>query len=109
MKIESQLSQRKKTYFKVRFGSAAVRLAYLYILFLQKAFLLAYFRGSLFSEELVIGRNFVFQNGFGLSIKTPKNTKISSKQLTVTLHGLIFWGAAYYHNFTGTCLRFTIV
>ena len=32
MKIESQLSQRKKTYFKVRFGSAAVRLAYLYIL-----------------------------------------------------------------------------
>ena len=32
MKIELQLNQRKKTYCKVRFGSAAVRLAYLYIL-----------------------------------------------------------------------------
>ena len=44
----------------------------------------AYFRWSLFSEGLVIGRNFSFQNGFGLSIK----------QLAITVHGLIF-GRAY--------------
>ena len=60
----------------------------------QKAFLL-----GLFLEELVIGRNFAFQNGYDLSIKTAKNIKItaynSSKQLTVTIHGLIF-GRAYY-------------
>ena len=33
---------------------------------------------SLFSEGLVIGGNFAFQNGFGLSIKTAKNTKITT-------------------------------
>ena len=38
----------------------------------QKAFLL-----GLFSEGLVIGRNFAFQNRFGLSTKTAKNTKIT--------------------------------
>ena len=35
-------------------------------------------RGSLFSEGLVIGRNFAFQSGFGLSIKPAKNTKITA-------------------------------
>ena len=40
------------------------------IIFVQKAFCWAYFRGSLFSEELVIGGNFAPQNGFGLSLKT---------------------------------------
>ena len=30
-----------------------------------------------FSEGLAIGRNFAFQNGFGLSIKTVKNTKLT--------------------------------
>ena len=39
------------------------------LIFVQKAFCWAYFRGSLFSEGLVIGRNFAFQNGFGLSLK----------------------------------------
>ena len=28
------------------------------------------FSGSLFSEGLIIGRNFAFQNRFGLTIKT---------------------------------------
>ena len=41
-------------------------------MFLQKAFL-----AGLFSEGLVFARNFVFQSGFGLSIKTAKNTKIT--------------------------------
>ena len=38
------------------------------------------FRESLFSEGLAIGGggNFAFQNGFGLSIKTTKNTKITA-------------------------------
>ena len=45
-----------------------------------------------------MGRNFAFQKGHGLS-KPTENTKItalnSSKQLTVTVHGLIF-GRVYY-------------
>ena len=32
--------------------------------------MLGYFRGSLFSEGLIIKRNFAFQNGLGLTIKT---------------------------------------
>ena len=50
------------------------------LIFVQKAFLVGLFWGSLFSEELVIGRNFSFQNGrgFDLSIKTTKNTKITA-------------------------------
>ena len=47
-------------------------------------------------------RNFAFQNGFGLSIKIAKSTKItaknSSKQLTVTVHGLIFGRAHYWKD-----------
>ena len=74
------------------------------LIFVQKAFLV-----SLFSEGLIIGWNFAFQNGLGLTIK----------QLALTGHerayyrndfcvgdlgvlfsgGLIFWGA-YYRNFT---------
>ena len=36
----------------------------------QKAFLLGLFSGSLFSEGLIIKRNFAFQKGLGLTIKT---------------------------------------
>ena len=35
------------------------------LIFVQKSVLL-----GLFSEELIIGRNFAFQNGLGLTIKT---------------------------------------
>ena len=45
------------------------------LIFVQNAFLLGLFWGSLFSEGLVIGRNFAFQNEFGMSIKTAKNVK----------------------------------
>ena len=43
-------------------------------MFVQKAFLL-----GLFLEGLVIGWNFAFQNGFGSSITTAKNTKIAAQ------------------------------
>ena len=75
----------------------------LILILFKRLFCWAHFRGSLFSEGLVIGRNFAFQNGFGLSIKTAKHTKItaynSSKKLTVTVHGLIFRRAYYRKDF----------
>ena len=36
------------------------------------------FENFLFSEGRVIRRNFSFENGFGLSIKTIENTKITA-------------------------------
>ena len=49
---------------------------------LKKPFCWAYFLGSLFSEELVIRRNFVFQNGIGLGNKNSlKHYENSLKQL----------------------------
>ena len=83
---------------------------------------------SLFSEGLIIGRNFAFQNGFGLSIKTAINTKdnnvkqlktaktnspwayiweglLSGGYLQLRFGGAYFWedfflGGGYYQNFT---------
>ena len=43
------------------------------LIFVQKAFWWAYFQGSLFSQGLIIGRNFAFQNGLGLTIKTANS------------------------------------
>ena len=40
------------------------------LIFVQKAFFL-----GLFSEGLITGGNFAFQNGLGLTIKTAQNTK----------------------------------
>ena len=40
------------------------------LIFVQKAFLLSLFLGALLSDGLIIGRNFAFQNGLGLIIKT---------------------------------------
>ena len=73
------------------------------LIFVQKAVLLAYFRGSLFSEGLIIGRTFAFQNGFGLTIKTAsvkhyennlKQLKTASNNKLITVRGLLF-GRAY--------------
>ena len=52
----------------------------------------AYFQGSLFSEGLIIGGNFAFQNGLDLTIKTASiNSPI----------GLIHvFGRAYYRKDT---------
>ena len=96
----------------------------------KRLFCWAYFPGSLFSEGLIIGRNFAFQNGFGLTIKTAQHTAITNslKQLkTVSTNspwayireglfseGLVFFlcflggggggggegGGGYYRNFT---------
>ena len=57
------------------------------LIFVQKAVLLGLFSGELISEGPIIGRNFAFQNGLGLT----------TKQLAVTVHGLIF-GRAYYRK-----------
>ena len=36
------------------------------------------FRGAFFQRDLFIRRNFAFQNGFGLAIKTAKTTEITA-------------------------------
>ena len=54
---------QKRTYRKIPIISPR-------LIFVQKAFLLGLFSGELFSEGLIIGRNFAFQNGLGLTIKT---------------------------------------
>ena len=63
----------------------------------------AYFRGSLFSEELIIGRNFAFQNGLGFTIKSFNPNSpwayiweglLSEGYLRLRFGGLIF-GRAY--------------
>ena len=61
----------------------------------KRLFCWAYFQGSLFSEGLVIGRNFAFQNESGLTIKTANNTP--KKGLKHLVHGLIF-GRVYYRK-----------
>ena len=58
-------------------------------IFVQTAVCWAYFRGSLFSEGLIVGRNFAFQKGLGLKIK----------QLALTVHGLTFERAYYRKDF----------
>ena len=40
------------------------------LIFVQKAFWRPYFQASLFSEGLIIVRNFVFENWLGLTTKT---------------------------------------
>ena len=44
----------------------------------ERIFYWAYSRGRLFSDGLVIGRNFAFQNKLSLTIKTTKNTQITA-------------------------------
>ena len=83
----------------------------------KRLFCWAYFRGSLFSEGLIIGRNFAFQNGLDLTIKTASTNSpwayiregvLSEGYLRLRFGGLIFGrayfffggGGAYYRNFT---------
>ena len=78
---------------------------------LTELFCWAYFRWSLFLEGLVIGRNFSFQNGFGLSIKTASN----NSPWAYIREGLLFFfffffvvgggGGAYYRKFTVLIIR----
>ena len=93
------------------------------LIFVQKAVLLGLFRGCLYSEELITGRNFAFQNGLGLTIKHLKTLRkqpnitattysqgaylreslLSKGFLRLSFEGLIFGrayslGGAYYRN-----------
>ena len=45
------------------------------LIFVQKAFMVSLFSGELISEGHIVGGNFAFQNGLGLTIKTAQNTK----------------------------------
>ena len=45
------------------------------LIFVQKTFLLGLFSGELIEEALIIGGNFAFQNGLGLTMKIAQNTK----------------------------------
>ena len=92
------------------------------LIFVQKAFSL-----GLFLEGLIIGRNFAFQNGLGLTIKTastnslwayireglssegfPGASEIWGAYFREGLFLFFFWGGeggiAYYRNFT-VCLK----
>ena len=53
---------------------------------------------------LIIGGSFAFQNGLGLTIKTVKTLRQlpKLKQLTLTVHGLIFV-RAYYRKDNCVC------
>ena len=55
------------------------------LIFVQKPFLWAFFRGSVFSEGLFIGGNFAFQNGFGFLIK---DNSLKQLQAAKGLHRL---------------------
>ena len=74
------------------------------LIFVQTAFLLGLFSGSLFLEGLIIGRNFAFQNGLGLTIKTASINSpwayiweglLSEGFVRLRFGGLIF-GRAYF-------------
>ena len=45
------------------------------LIFVQKTFLLGLFSGEIIEEAPIIGGNFAFQNGLGLTIKIAQNTK----------------------------------
>ena len=64
-RVDLHRYDKRKLYRKIAINSPG-------LLFVQKAFLMDF----LFSDGLVIGRKFAFQNRFVLSTKTSKNTKI---------------------------------
>ena len=95
---EEDKDDRMQVYRKILIISPGLMLKILF----KRLFCWTYFWVRLFLEGLVIGRNFVFQNGFGLPIKTAKKkpkitAQNSSRQPTKTVHGLIF-GRAYYRK-----------
>ena len=77
----------------------------------KRLFCWAYFRGSLFSEGLIIEGNFAFQNGLDLTMKTASTNSpwayvleglLLEGYLCLRLGGLTFGGGGggYYRNFT---------
>ena len=82
--------------------------------FVQKAFLLGSLSGSLFSEGLIIGGNFVFQNGLDSTMKTASTNcprayirkgLLSEGYLHLRFRGLIF-GRAYFGGGGGLLSEF---
>ena len=72
--------------------------------YLFKTSLLGLFSGEIISEGFIIGGKFAFQNGLGLQkIKTAQNNKNSLKQLTLTVHGLIF--GLFFFGLFRNCLN----
>ena len=65
---------------------------------------MAYFRGSFFSEGLIIGGNFTFQNGLGLTIKAANSNSpcayireaLLSKGYLHLGFGRLIFGRAYF-------------
>ena len=78
----------------------------------KRPFCWAYFRGSLFSEGLLIGGNFAFQNGLDLTIQTAninspwayiREDLLSEGYLRLRFAGLIF-GRAFFGGVGGRLL-----
>ena len=70
----------------------------------KRLFCCAYFQGSLFSEGLIIGRSFAFQNGFiGL------DNKNSLRKLALTIHGLVSEGLIIGRIFSSEIWGFIFV
>ena len=75
----------------------------------------AYFRGSLFSEGLIIGGNFAFQNGLDLTIKTASTNSpwayireglLLQGYLRLRFGGLIFGRASFFWGEGGLLSEF---
>ena len=58
----------------------------------KRLFCWTHFRGSLFSEQPVIGKNVAFQNGFGLSILKQLKTANSNSPWAFIQEGLLSEG-----------------
>ena len=64
----------------------------------KKLFRWDYFRGSLFSKGLIIGGNFVFQNGLGFTIKTANSNSPWAYICSKSFFGGIIFGGAYFRR-----------
>ena len=92
----------------------------------KRLFCWVYFRGKLSSEGLIIGRNFAFQNGLSLTLKTPRKQRKTANSrwaciregllegyLRLRFEGFIFGkafflgraGGSYYRSFTVSLLH----
>ena len=68
----------------------------------KRLFCWAYFRGSLFSEGLIIEGNFAFQNGLDLTIKTAStNSPWAYIQEGLFRYLCLRYGGAYFWAYLG--------
>ena len=68
----------------------------------KRLFCWAYFWRSLFSEGLIIGGNFAFQNGLNMTIKTASANRCMGSYTAGLIIGRIFaseiWGAYFRYD-----------